>query len=132
MTDEENELFKVYEEEERRFRNWEPKKHPPNPFLKEPWQQVESADIEDLVEIFDGFLGYPRHKTSFAQLCGQLAAMCGTRERVEWLVKRAFAGCTRCPTAVEFRRLLHNYGECADGVHPDEADISKFMGDGRS
>ncbi len=59
-------------------------------------------------------LGFPRTAEGLEALRDSFMAITGTVERATWLVGRVLAGCPRCPTPIEMRRIFETKYPPAD------------------
>ncbi len=72
-------------------------------------------------------LGFPRTAEGIEAFTENFMAITGTVERATWLVGRILAGCPRCPTPIEMRRIFELKYAPADGVASNVADLSGHM-----
>lgn len=72
-------------------------------------------------------LGFPRTEEGIGAYAENFIAIVGTPERAAWLVARMLAGCPRCPTPIEMRRIFELKYPPADGVASNAADLSGLM-----
>lgn len=72
-------------------------------------------------------LGFPRTAEGIEAFTENFMAITGTVERATWLIGRMLAGCPRCPTPIEMRRIFELKYPPADGVGSNAADLSGLM-----